>query len=380
MVGKAAGQFLRDRDRARIGQRAIIQARTGDDIGDQIDVRRRDTNLVERFPEHRQIALGDMGQRQVLLVADADFAEGISVGEIGDRVHLVGGGIAGRAAHRLQRQRHDRIALHLVRKHRILAPAFEQRVVRRLLQLVRHMRQLLIGGIGKARADFLDVGVIQRQRAVAQLLPLFLDLLGELLDAELVHQDLDARLVDIVAAAVLVVDPQDRLDITQEIAAVNERLDGLADKGRAAEPAADQHFEAGLAVGVLDQTQADIVDLDRRAIVLGGGDREFELARQEREFRMQRGVLPQKLRPDAGILDLAGRHAGPLVRGDIAGVVARSLHRVDADFGQIGQRVRQFGELDPVVLDVLPGGEMTVAAVVAARDMRQPPQPPQLLR
>ncbi len=38
------------------------------------------------------------------------------------------------------------------------------------------------------------------------------------------------------------------------------------------------------------------------------------------------------------------------------------------------QRVRQFGELDPVELDVLPRGEMAVAAVVAARDMRQPPQ------
>ena len=34
-------------------------------------------------------------------------------------------------------------------------------------------------------------------------------------------------------------------------------------------------------------------------------------------------------------------------------------------------RVRQLFELDPVELDVLPGGEMAVAAVVAARDMRQ---------
>ena len=47
---------------------------------------------------------------------------------------------------------------------------------------------------------------------------------------------------------------------------------------------------------------------------------------------------------------------------------------MDADFGKIGQRIRQIGELDPVELDVLPGGEMAVAAVVAARDMGQPPQ------
>ena len=47
---------------------------------------------------------------------------------------------------------------------------------------------------------------------------------------------------------------------------------------------------------------------------------------------------------------------------------------MDADFGQIGQRIGQFGELDPVELDILPRGEVTVAAVVAPRDMRKPPQ------
>src|SRR4029079_7277858 len=77
---------------------------------------------------------------------------------------------------------------------------------------------------------------------------------------------------------------------------------------------------------------------------------------------------------DAGILDLAGRYPSPLVGGDVAGVIARCLHGVDADFGEIGQRVRQFGELDPVELDVLPRGEVAVAAVVFARDMRQRPQ------
>ena len=188
------------------------------------------------------------------------------------------------------------------------------------------------------------------------------------------HQDLDARLVDVVAAAVLVVDAQDRLDIAQEIAAVHERLDGLGDERRAAEAAADQHLEAGLAVGILVQAQADVVDLDRGAVVLGCGDRDLELARQERELRMQRRVLPQDFRPDAGILDLAGRYARPLVRGDVAHVVAGGLHGMDADAGEMFQCIRQFGELDPVELDVLPRGEMAVAAVVAARNMGQPAQ------
>ncbi len=37
-----------------------------------------------------------MRQHQILLVADADFAERVALGEIGDRVHLLGGGVAGR--------------------------------------------------------------------------------------------------------------------------------------------------------------------------------------------------------------------------------------------------------------------------------------------
>src|SRR5260370_510854 len=84
-----------------------------------------------------------------------------------------------------------------------------------------------------------------------------------------------------ISSAVLVVDAQDGLDIAQQIMAVHERFDGFADEGRAAEAAADQHLETGFARVVLVKPQADIVHLDRRAIVIGGGNRKFELTRQE---------------------------------------------------------------------------------------------------
>src|SRR5216117_4107639 len=76
---------------------------------------------------------------------------------------------------------------------------------------------------------------------------------------------------------------------------MHKRFYRLADEGRAAEAAADQHFESGFARLVLVESEANIVHLDRRAIVIGSGNRKFELARQERELRMQRGVLPQQL-------------------------------------------------------------------------------------
>ena len=101
---------------------------------------------------------------------------------------------------------------------------------------------------------------IERQRAVLDALPFGLDFLGERLGAEVVHQDLDARLVDIVAPAELIVGAQDRLDIAQHVALRQERLDGLGEERRAAEPAADHDLEAGLAGAVAMQPQRQIVD------------------------------------------------------------------------------------------------------------------------
>src|SRR6266702_8112608 len=137
VIGEAPRQFLSDRDRARICQRAVVEPRAGDDVRNQIDVRRRKAELVERFPQRRQVALGNMRQRQILLVADADLAKRIFVGEISQRVHLLGRGVARRRTDRLQRDRDDGITLVLVRGHRVLAPRFEVGIGRGLTQLVR---------------------------------------------------------------------------------------------------------------------------------------------------------------------------------------------------------------------------------------------------
>src|SRR4029078_6908383 len=95
-----------------------------------------------------------------------------------------------------------------------------------------HMGQLLITRIAEARTDFLDYGVVERQRASAYRAPFPFELGGAFLNAEFVHQNLDPRLVDVVAAPILVVDAQDRLDIAQQVAAVHERLDGFGDEKR----------------------------------------------------------------------------------------------------------------------------------------------------
>ena len=160
-----------------------------------------------------------MGQHQILLVADADFAERIALGEVGDRVHLRRGGVAGRAAFRLERQGHDGVAGLFVVGDRIVHPGVEAAVgLARRLERARHVVEPFVARVGKPAGDVGNRRVVDRERAVLDGAPFGLDFLAEGLDAEFVHQDLDARLVDVVAAAERIVDAQDRLDVAQHVA------------------------------------------------------------------------------------------------------------------------------------------------------------------
>src|SRR5271156_5431634 len=50
VVAETPGDFLRDRNRSRIREVAIIEARAGDNIGDEPDIRRRAADCVELTP------------------------------------------------------------------------------------------------------------------------------------------------------------------------------------------------------------------------------------------------------------------------------------------------------------------------------------------
>ena len=54
-IGKALGDLLRDRDRPGVGEAAIIEAGAGDDVADQVEVRRRvDRRRPRRRPRPRR--------------------------------------------------------------------------------------------------------------------------------------------------------------------------------------------------------------------------------------------------------------------------------------------------------------------------------------
>src|SRR4051812_32472896 len=116
---------LRDRDRTRGGQRAIIHARAGDDVGDQVVVGGRQPGLIQQAPQREQIALPDIGQDQVLLVRHPDLAMAELVGQGRHRAHLHRGRVTRDAAYGLERDVDDGIAVHLVARRVLAHPAGE---------------------------------------------------------------------------------------------------------------------------------------------------------------------------------------------------------------------------------------------------------------
>ena len=107
--------------------------------------------------------------------------------------------------------------------------------------------------------------------------------------------------------------------------------------------------------------------LGHGAVVRRAGDGDLELARQELEFRVVGGPLAQQLGVRARVFDLVGGGTGEMVGGDVAHAVAGGLDGVHLHIGQRRQDGGHVGQLRPVELDVLPGGEVAVALVPACR-------------
>ena len=201
-IGEGLGDLLGDRDRARRRERAVVHARAGDDVGDEPDVRRREPRRLEPRVDRRQVPARHVRQDDVLLVADAQLVVGVLLGEIGEDAHLLGRRVARGAADRLQRDGDDRVVRQPVRgdvgvdpgaqpgaddRRQRLAPA-RRPAARRRPRSRRRAR-----GSPAASARLL----LHEGR---------LDPLADVVDARLVHEDLQPRLALVVAPAEEVVD------------------------------------------------------------------------------------------------------------------------------------------------------------------------------
>src|SRR3546814_2965883 len=93
-VREPALNLLRDRDRARVGEGAIIEAGAGDDVGDKVEVGIGQFRRDQRLPDRIEIGLADVRQHQILGMGHPYLVKAVTLAEVGYHVHLIGGGVA----------------------------------------------------------------------------------------------------------------------------------------------------------------------------------------------------------------------------------------------------------------------------------------------
>ena len=111
------GNLLRHGDGARGCQGAIIHAGAGDDIRDQPDIGCCQISGAQLLIQIRQESAGDMGQDDILLMADAQFIMAEFLRQIRHDPHLLGRCITGGGPMFFQRNRHNRIVFALMLIH-----------------------------------------------------------------------------------------------------------------------------------------------------------------------------------------------------------------------------------------------------------------------
>ena len=112
----------------------------------------------------------------------------------------------------------------------------------------------------------------QGARTVLDVFPFRIDLVAEAFRRHGADENLDARLVFVVAAAVAVVHPQDGFEIGEQVLFGQAFADAGADGRRAPQAPADEKVEQRLAVFAGVDLDADVVDVDGGAVRFGAVD------------------------------------------------------------------------------------------------------------
>ena len=269
-----------------------------------------------------------MRQNQVLLVADADFVRTRSAASSATSSICADRGVARHAAERLQRHRDDRIARAACADARCCAPSARtprsrrfgcsyatsdtgERLESRRREIgadARHFRrrQIRCALLARCAAIPLRPGGDIRARAKRR------------------DENLDARLVDDCRGghsdcrrAGTLRDRTSRSSPRHELA--DQRRDHAACAPAAADIARRSRRVAGARAVMCRPISCTRIG---GAVVLGAGHRDLELARQEREFRMERRPLPDDLAPGARIFDFVRGRAGEMIGGDVADAIA----------------------------------------------------------
>ncbi|MPM68645.1 hypothetical protein SDC9_115579 [bioreactor metagenome] len=219
-----------------------------------------------------------------------------------------------------------------------------------------------------ARGAVRDGGDAVRQDAVQVLL---LQHPAELLRAPVGHQELQPGLVAQPPVAVVAEQRDDAGPDLGRLLGADEDPDPLGEPGGGGEPAADPQVVARAVLRVADPDEGDVVDLVHHVEAGVPGDRRLELPRQVRESRGPDVGLAELLDQRRGVEDLVGGDARDRAAEEAAGGVTAGGDGVQPDRLQPTPDLRDVLDPDPVVLDVLPVGDVEGVAGEVLRDAGQ---------
>ena len=268
-----------------------------------------------------QIGFMNMGQDDVLFVADAQFAVAVGFRQIGNDAHLIGCRIPRCLAMRLDRDRHNgMVALAMFRQVGIGPSAKDG--IRVIGSVIVCPGTALQGGLGKSGANIGQQRLICAAKQRAHLGKAGFDHAGNLVTTGFMNGNLDARFVLIIAPPQSVINRQHRFHIGQKVPNGQELAHQMANHRRPAKATADKHLKPCLTRCIARHAQANVMGGGDGAVIGRACDGNLELARQELEFGMVRGPLAQQFGIGAGVFNLIRRSTCEMIRRHIAHAIA----------------------------------------------------------
>ena len=137
-----------------------------------------------------------------------------------------------------------------------------------------------------------------------------------------VNENLDARLILVVAPAFQIVDLQNGLNIGKQISFRQEVPQNLSHKWRTAQATADNYLKTRLAIIVANHAQPDVVRLCYCPVCFRSGHCNFELAWQRLKLGMIGRPLTQQFGNRARVFNFIFGRTGKMVSSHITNCIA----------------------------------------------------------
>ena len=154
-----------------------------------------------------------------------------------------------------------------------------------------HIRNILVRRVNEKSSDTINFCLRQRRRTIFEIRPLSFDFGRKAGEPQFLDQNLDARLVHIVAATETVIYAEYCLEVGKEVLAWQIFANNVTENWRAPQPAANENTEAnftGFTFLIAHRVDADVMKQRTGTVFHCTVNRDLEFARQICKLRVER--------------------------------------------------------------------------------------------